>query len=166
MAPFYSNGQSWRAQVCVSGVRDSKSFRTKREAQAWASSAREIEIRAPKHANPGELHTVGQILRKYGEEISPRKEGERAEGPRIKAFIRDFSELCAKTLAEFDTPDLGYWGDNRLKGYERPDSRMAKAWACARQIEIRYVSHANAGELHNICEIGRSVNGCRVFSRR
>jgi hypothetical protein len=38
-------GQRWRAQVCVSGIRDSKRFCTKHEAQAL-TSARQIEIRA------------------------------------------------------------------------------------------------------------------------
>lgn len=43
MATFRKRGDSWRAEVAKSGVRESRTFSTKREAQEWAT-AREAEI--------------------------------------------------------------------------------------------------------------------------
>ncbi len=38
MASITKTAKGYRAQVYVRGVRDSKSFRTKREAEAWAAA--------------------------------------------------------------------------------------------------------------------------------
>ena len=58
----YKDG--WRAQIKIGDARDSQTFRTQREAKAWAAN-RETEIRAQKGRDPGELHTVGEMFREY-----------------------------------------------------------------------------------------------------
>lgn len=114
MASITPHKSGWRAQVYVSGVRDSKILRTQREAKAWAA-AREIELRAAKNQPAAECHTVAQMLLRYGEEVSVKKRGARAEQLRLAAFIRDFPALSDLTLAEFKTPHLARWRDVRLK---------------------------------------------------
>ena len=59
----------------------------KREAAAWAS-VREAEIRNAAGKSPGEKHTLGEALQKYGEEVSPGKKGKRWELVRLAAFER------------------------------------------------------------------------------
>jgi integrase len=114
MASITPHKTGWRAQVYVNGVRDSKILRTQREAKAWAA-ARELEIRTQKGQTPSERHTVGEMMRKYGEDISPQKKGSAAEVKRLKAFMRDFPRLSALALADFKTPQLVEWRDARLK---------------------------------------------------
>ncbi|MFX1762399.1 tyrosine-type recombinase/integrase [Paraburkholderia sp. A1RI-2L] len=108
----YKNG--WRVQIKIGDVRDSGTFRTKREASAWAAN-RETEIRARIGAEPGELHTVAEMFREYAKRVSSGKAGARAEALRLKAFEKDFPHLAALKLAEFKTPQLVEWRDARLK---------------------------------------------------
>lgn len=113
MASISPHKDGWRAQVYVKGERDSQVFRTQREAKAWAA-AREIELRRKQTTPAAEQHTVREMLERYGREISPKKEGSRAELLRINAFLRDFPGLADLTLDEFRTPHLGEWRDARL----------------------------------------------------
>lgn len=113
MASISPHKDGWRAQVYVKGERDSQVFRTQREAKTWAA-AREIELRRKQSTPAAEQHTVRDMLERYGREISPKKEGARAELLRINAFLRDFQKLADLTLAEFRTPHLGEWRDARL----------------------------------------------------
>lgn len=108
----YKDG--WRAQIKIGDARDSQTFRTQREAKAWAAN-RETEIRAQKGRDPGELHTVGEMFREYIEKVSDKKAGARSEALRLKAFEKDFPHLAALKLAEFKTPQLVEWRDARLK---------------------------------------------------
>jgi integrase len=121
MASITPHKDGWRAQVYVAGERDSKVFRTQREAKAWAS-AREIELKRRKTTPAGELHTVRDMLKRYGEEVSPLKRGERAELLRLNAFVRDFPDIADLKLSLVKTPELGTWRDARLKGGVSPAS--------------------------------------------
>ncbi|ANA34483.1 hypothetical protein LMG18090_04063 [Ralstonia mannitolilytica] len=124
MASFSQNGSGWRAQVYVSGERDSKTFRTKREAQAWAST-REQELRDRLTKGESHTRTVAEMLNRYAEEISTKKQGARPERLRIQAFLRDFPALSAKTLATVKTPDIAAWRDARLSG-KLPDGTQTR----------------------------------------
>lgn len=77
----------FRVQVYVAGVRDSKSFRTKREAQAWGA-ARETELRAMRGKAPGEKHTLGELLDLFSDKVAPGRNGGRWEQIRIAAMSR------------------------------------------------------------------------------
>lgn len=114
MASFTSCAAGTRAQIKLCGVRDSGTFRTLREAKAWAA-ARETEIRAQQGVDPAELHTVADAFARYVRDVSSTKQGERKEQLRLKAFERDFPHLAALKLAEFKTPQLAEWRDARLK---------------------------------------------------
>lgn len=114
MASITAHKNGWRAQVYVRGTRDSQTFRTQREAKAWAA-AREIELRRARTTPAAERYTVREMLERYGREVSPRKKGARAELLRINAFIRDFPTLSDLPLADFRTPHLGEWREARLQ---------------------------------------------------
>jgi len=85
MASFSKTAKGWRAQIKVLGVRDSRVFTTRREAVQWAAR-REEEIRFAATAPLGEQYTLRQALRRYADEVSPAKRGERWEQVRLAAF--------------------------------------------------------------------------------
>ena len=125
MASFSQNANGWRAQIYVAGERDSKTFRTKREAQAWAS-AREQELRDRKTKGEAYTRTVAEMLTRYANDVSAKKQGARPERLRIEAFLRDFPALAARTLATVKTPDIAAWRDARLSG-KLPDGSQTRA---------------------------------------
>lgn len=104
----------YRAQIKIGAVRDSGTFRTLREAKAWAS-AREAQIRIERDSAPGELHTVSDMFREYVERVSAGKKSGDKEALRLHAFEKDFPHLAALKLADFKTPQLVEWRDARLK---------------------------------------------------
>jgi len=144
MASITPHKNGWRAQVYVLEKRASKVLRTQREAKAWAA-AKEIELRALKSKPVAELRTVGEMLKRYGEEVSPSKRGARAEQLRLAAFARDFPELAALPLSEFKTPQLAQWRDARLKvvtpgSVNRDINLLRNAFSIARE-EWHWMEH-------------------------
>jgi integrase len=114
MASFTPCKVGTRAQIKIGSIRDSGTFRTLREAKAWAA-ARETEIREQQGKHPGELHTVADAFTRYVRDVSSTKQGEKKEQLRLKAFERDFPHLASLKLADFKTPQLAEWRDARLK---------------------------------------------------
>lgn len=105
----------WSIQIAVAGQRDSGTFSTKAQANAWAAQ-RSTELRALRGATPGSTKTLQDALRRYAEEVSPHKKGERWEVIRLAAFESpDHAPLpVAKKLADLTTGDLALWRDARL----------------------------------------------------
>ncbi len=85
MASIQKTGKGYRAQIKLAGVRHSDTFPTRREAVEWAAK-REAEIRDHATKPAGDLHTLRQALRKYSDEVSPHRKGERWEQVRLAAF--------------------------------------------------------------------------------
>ncbi len=112
MASIKPHKYGFRVQICVLNVRDSKVFRTKREASAWAS-IRESEIRSEKSKPTGELFTLLDALRKYGKEVSPHKKGVVKERIRLQAF-EDLLP-CHLMMSEVTPAVLAQWRDKRLQ---------------------------------------------------
>lgn len=108
--PVARRGTSWRATLCVNKVRDSATFDTRAQAEAWEIKRRE-ELTCNKHTPSGK--TVGDLLDKYVEEISVHKRGERWERIRIEAFKR--LPLAQVRLTELDTTHIVAWRNQRLK---------------------------------------------------
>ena len=114
MASISKTAKGYRAQVFVRGVRDSASFRTKREADAWAA-ARETAIRAELEQSPGERYTLRDAMRKYGEEVSPKKRGARAEQVRLTKFESDDFMPLDRPMGSLTPDDFSAWREARLK---------------------------------------------------
>jgi integrase len=114
MASFSPCSAGYRVQIKIGTERDSGTFRTLREAKAWAA-AREVEMRAARDSDPAELHTVSDAFKRYVHDVSSTKQGEQKERLRLDAFMRDFPHLATMRLADFKTPQLAEWRDARLK---------------------------------------------------
>lgn len=112
MASITAYKDGYRAQVAIKGVRESKVFRTKREATAWAS-ARETEIRSDAEKLPGEKFTLGDALRRYSETVSIRKDGRVKEQIRLVALERMLPS--DKPIAQITPEVIAEWRDNRIK---------------------------------------------------
>jgi integrase len=110
MASVGKHGRGYRAQVYVGGRRASKVFRTLREANAWAAQMEERLAAAP-----ADRHTLRDLIERYVESVLPGKRGGDHEARQAKAFLRDFSAMADKRLADLDTPDFARWRDERLK---------------------------------------------------
>lgn len=109
MASVGKHGRGYRAQVYVAGRRASRVFRTQREANAWAAQMEE-QLAAP----PADRHTLRDLVERYVESVLPGKRGGDHEARQAKAFLRDFSAMADKRLADLDTPDFAAWRDKRL----------------------------------------------------
>lgn len=114
MASIRPYKSGYRAFVRLKGVSDSKTFITKREAQAWANR-RETEI-VDEAVKPAiEKYTLGDALRRYQAEVTPTKEGAHWESVRIDLFLRDPVLPLNEPLVNCTTEALGRWRDYRLQ---------------------------------------------------
>lgn len=100
----------YRARVKRKGVRDSKTFALRRDAQAWAKH-REDEIDRRADRTLGEVRTLGDALRRYATEISPTHKGERWEQIRLVAMERQLPVTLP--LARVTHEHLTRWRDAR-----------------------------------------------------
>lgn len=78
MASFKKDGNVWRVQVCIKGVRDSGTFTTKAQAQAWAAM-RELQVRSEKESGIMVGKTCRDAFERYEKEVSRTKRGVRWE---------------------------------------------------------------------------------------
>jgi len=99
--------EGWRAQVQRDGQRLTKTFRTKREAQAWATEheAKKTPLRA---------NTLRQAIDRYLETVSVQKRNavdwERRRFDSLAAYLGEKTPL-----SEIDSNRLGEWRDWRMK---------------------------------------------------
>lgn len=140
MPTYRKRGNSWRAEVSRAGIRESRSFPTKREATEWAT-ARETELGLSR-AGKVIRKPLADVLDRYAREISPTKAGERWEQIRIEAFKRD--PLAKMVMADIQPPDLADWRDRRLKEVKpasvlREIGLLRAVWTQAKKGEWHYV---------------------------
>lgn len=110
MASIRKHGQGWRAFVARQGVRRSKTFPTKREAQDWAARQEHLILNAEQVAAK---MTLGEVFRKYADEVSPHKDGYRWEAVRLAKLCRDpLADIALKDLRPSHFAD---WRDKRLR---------------------------------------------------
>ena len=101
----YKNG--YRCEVEKHGVRESRTFETKRLAQEWGKR-RELEI------NPAtvkaEVHLFHDVCDRYLRDVSSRKDGFKWETLRINAFKEHFGNVPLDSLRQ---PQMASWRDSR-----------------------------------------------------
>lgn len=112
-----SNGK-YRAQLYVklsngSVLRPSAVYRTKREAEAWAV-ATEAGIRSKNSSQRLSSMTLGDLLARYRDEVSPTKRGCRFETLRINAWLRDDYLPLDKEAQDIEPEDIAAFRDLRL----------------------------------------------------
>lgn len=113
MASITKTQKGYRAQIKVLGVRDSKTFPTRREAVDWGNR-RELEIRSSVSKPKSQQHTLRDALRKYADEVSPHKGGEHWEQVRLAAFESYLLPLDKK-LGDVTPSDIALFRDSRGK---------------------------------------------------
>jgi integrase len=109
----------WRAQVRRKGHKTMvKMFVTKREAEHWANEQeRTIRLTGlPLTIDDLKKHTVGAIVRRYLEEITPTKGCRVSETTVLKKFLK--RDICAKALAYVSKQDA----------YEYINTRRKETW--------------------------------------
>lgn len=109
MAHIRKHREKWQAQIERNGRRTSKTFATKREAQAWATAE---EGRAARQRAGGGF-TFGDATERYEREVSPRKDAAEQEVRRLRRFEAHFGH--ATLLSDIDAPQIAAWRDKRLE---------------------------------------------------
>lgn len=110
MATIIKRPSGYCAQVFKKGIRRSQTFKTKTAAQEWAKRI-ETEITAGKIAVTSEL-TFADAIRRYGEEVSTTKRGEKWEVVRLNMFRK--LPFVYDRIADITTADIAQWRDTRL----------------------------------------------------
>jgi len=116
MANFRKRGpQQWQAQIRKKGYpAQVKTFNTRSAAERWA---REVEHAMDQGAfisrSTAESTTLGELLARYQEEITPSKRGAGPETARIRALLRD--PLAQRVVASIRGVDVARYRDERLK---------------------------------------------------
>ena len=97
----------WQAMVRRKGIAPrSKSFDKKTDAEKWARDL-ETQVDASGYVPDtkiAEQTTLGDILTRYRNEISPTKRSAKTETIRINAMLR--RDVCHRTLARLASSDL------------------------------------------------------------
>lgn len=150
MASVQKTASGYRVQVAVRGQRDSRVFRTRREADAWAAQ-RETELRTMADASPSQRHTLGDMLARYRDEVSVTKRGQRWEIIRINRFLAGWPNLCARRLCEITPELMARWRDDRSRQVSsgsvlREMGQIGAAFETARR-EWRWIDHNPIGDV-------------------
>ncbi len=113
MATFEQRGATWRVKVRIRGHSLNATFNTHEEARAWAAT-QEAKLLAGAKAKNGQAAfvLVSDLLRRYAEDISPKKRGGRWEIVRIEMMLRDASFGVA--LRDYGPEQVADWRDARL----------------------------------------------------
>lgn len=117
MASFRKDGNVWRVQIYVRGRRDSATFSTKAQAQAWAAQC-ETEARTEKTTGLVMGKTCDDAFRRYEKEVSPTKRGNAWEAQRLSTIadmVVEGTRVGGIKLTELTSDFLGQWRDMRLQ---------------------------------------------------
>ncbi|WP_134676977.1 site-specific integrase [Ectopseudomonas khazarica] len=122
MASFRKRSGGWRAEIAKRGIRESQTFPTKAQAQAWATQ-REAEILAgvPGHV-AGVDSTLSDALMRYKREVSPSKAGQRWEEIRLDKLNNELPFVGLR-IGEVTVDQIAEWRDARLKSLKAPSVR-------------------------------------------
>lgn len=111
MATFRKVAGGYKAEVCVQGIRKSKTWPTKTEAKNWAAQA-EFEL-GQQAKGTSITHTLGDVFKRYSAEVSQLKKGARWEIVRLNAFCR--YTLASILLIDLKREHIEDWMTMRLK---------------------------------------------------
>lgn len=117
MASFEKVKTGWRVSVAVKGKRDSSTFSTKAEAQAWASE-RETVLRKHNSIGVSTDKTCDDAFKRYAEEVSTTKRGVDWELTKLTALanhVIDKKPFGTLILSEVNSKTISKWRDGRLK---------------------------------------------------
>ena len=115
MATIRKRTNKWQVLIRRQGLSISRSFLILKDAQAWA---RHMEAQADRGALPPDAKaldriTLGELVIRYRDTITPMKRTATTEHVVLTAFLR--RSICSKTLSELRTVDFVAYRDERLK---------------------------------------------------
>ena len=115
MASFRKRSGSWQARIQHKNYPDiTKSFGTKIAAQQWAKEIEsQITLGIYDLGPKPEDTTLGELLNRYLQNITPYKKGFENETYRINAWLRH--PLAERAISTIRGPDFATWRDKRLK---------------------------------------------------
>jgi len=114
-----ANG-TWGIQFAVGGTRYSGSFPTAREANDW-QALRKAELKAEHGGRGGEIHTLGEALRKFAEEVSPTHKGTKWEQARLERMQRELPVTLP--MAKVGPEHIIAWRNKRLTQVKSSSAR-------------------------------------------
>lgn len=110
MASIRKRGNRWYVEVRLKSGRQSKSFDSKLEAQAWAV---EKEMQLGRGAGIVRGKTLEDAFRRYSDEVSPTKKGQRLEVVRLKKLGR--ADIAGVMLCDLTAADIERWVAQELQ---------------------------------------------------
>lgn len=110
MASIRKFKKGYRAEVQRQGVRRSKVFPSKREAQDWAARQEYLIVNEGKLAS---RQSFGEVMDRYAREVSQGKRGARWEIIRLEKLGHD--RIAKIPIGDLSPADLGDWRDRRLR---------------------------------------------------
>jgi integrase len=116
MATFRKRGSSWHVQVRRSGLpTSSRSFRLKSDAELWA---RQVEQRLDCGDLPIDRRmlrrtTLGDLLRRYRDTVTPAKRGAAEERYRLKKFLAH--PMSSMQIGKLTSVMIADYRDERIK---------------------------------------------------
>lgn len=122
MATFRKRAGKWQARIQRKGYPDqTKTFLSKSDAVSWARQT-EMELDRGSFIDRSELEktTLGELLQRYLEEITPTKKGATNEAYRVKAWIKE--PIANKLLSGLRSADFATWRDKRIKLGKSPNT--------------------------------------------
>ena len=111
MATIRKRGDKWRVEIYKNGIRRSKTCATKSEAMLWgAEEENKIALQA-EGLQPDTLFS--DVVKRYLNEITPTKRGEKHEFNRLTRFLRH--PITDKYISDVTRQDLELWIAERLR---------------------------------------------------
>jgi integrase len=115
MATIRKRGDRWHVQVRRKGSQTlTRSFAQKRDADRWARDIETAIDQSRLPADPRTLSsvTLGDLVERYRDAVTPTKRQGDIEKVRLNAFLRH--PICAKRLSDLSTVDFAAYRDERL----------------------------------------------------
>ncbi|WP_373504629.1 site-specific integrase [Aestuariivirga sp.] len=116
MATIRKHRGKWQVQVRRKNCRPVvKSFIQRKDAEAWSRQTElEIDRKAlPEDPRQLERITLGELVIRYRDTITPRKRSAKSETLVLNAFLRH--PICSRTLSELGQGDFARYRDERLQ---------------------------------------------------
>lgn len=115
MATIRKRGNRWHAQVRRHGCQTTKSFLSRKDAEAWS---RQTEVQIDQRSLPQDprqlqRYTLGDLVIRYRDTVTPLKKAAKVETTVLNAFLRH--PICSKRLSDLGQGDFASYRDDRLK---------------------------------------------------
>jgi integrase len=136
MASFRKRGDRWQARVSRKGmVSEVKSFVLREDAEKWARSIeREMDIGNYTSRSKAEGTTLGEVLKKYREEVTPLHRGSSVEALRLKAM--ESHKIARLSLAALNAQAVASYRDARLRTVRGPAKKPISDSTVLRELQI------------------------------